>query len=208
MTDAGAPATLRHLELDLEDASKQYAHPTWWIEDGARLTLGRRTVKALATPGHTRGHMCFADDANGLLFAGDHVLPHITPSIGFETVQSHLPLGDYLDSLRRVRSRADAVLLPAHGPSGANVHARVDELLSHHEERLRRCGDAVASGALTAYEVATRLPWTRRERALPDLAPFYQVMAVRETVAHLDVLCVQGRLTCVEHEGGFRYRVA
>ena len=42
------------------------------------------TLDAIATPGHTQGHYVFADTEHGLLYAGDHVLPSITPSVGFE----------------------------------------------------------------------------------------------------------------------------
>ena len=50
---------------------------------------------------------------NELLFAGDHVLPTITPSIGFESAMRANPLGAFLQSLALVRARPDARLLPA-----------------------------------------------------------------------------------------------
>jgi glyoxylase-like metal-dependent hydrolase (beta-lactamase superfamily II) len=85
----------------------------------------------LATPGHTRGHVVFHDPGGRLLFAGDHILPRITPSIGFEPALSDDPLGAFLGSLTLIRSRPDARLLPAHGPAGPSAHARVDELIAH-----------------------------------------------------------------------------
>ncbi len=51
----------------------------------------------IETPGHTRGHVVFSDPASRLLFTGDHVLPTITPSIGFEPVATDNPLGDFLE---------------------------------------------------------------------------------------------------------------
>ena len=60
----------------------------------------------------------FADETADLLFAGDHVLPRITPSIGFEPAPPTSPLADFLTSLELIRSRPDAALLPAHGPVG------------------------------------------------------------------------------------------
>jgi glyoxylase-like metal-dependent hydrolase (beta-lactamase superfamily II) len=51
------------------------------------------------------------------MFAGDHVLPRITPSIGFEQNAAGLPLRDYLDSLKLVRDLPDRRLLPAQGRS-------------------------------------------------------------------------------------------
>ena len=56
-----------------------------WTEDHP-IDVGGRVLDAVHTPGHTQGHFVFADRAAGLLFAGDHVLPTITPSIGFEPV--------------------------------------------------------------------------------------------------------------------------
>ena len=67
---------------------------------GPPSSWGGRELRAVATPGHTQGHTVFADLEQNLLFAGDHVLPRITPSVGFEAVMGELPLGDYLRSLR------------------------------------------------------------------------------------------------------------
>jgi glyoxylase-like metal-dependent hydrolase (beta-lactamase superfamily II) len=176
--------------------------PDEWLAAGqvVDVAAGRRLV-AVHTPGHTRGHLVFVERDAGVLFAGDHVLPHITPSIGFEPAPPHLPLRDYLDSLRRVRAMPDLRLLPAHGPPAPSVHRRVDELLAHHDQRLQACLDAVAPTGSTGYEVARRLPWTRRNRTFDTLDAFNQMLAVCEAVAHLDLLVHQGRLTRDEHNG-------
>ncbi|MFE9693665.1 MBL fold metallo-hydrolase [Micromonospora sp. NPDC005806] len=178
--------------------------PDDWLAGGTDVALPTRTLRVVATPGHTRGHVVFIDHDAQLMFAGDHVLPQITPSIGFESVPAVLPLGDYLDSLRLVRSLPDQRLLPAHGPVGPSVHARVDELLHHHAERLdHACG--VVQDGMTAYEVAGRLTWTRRERSFGDLDLFNQMLAVAETAAHLDLLVAQGRLKATDADGMRRY---
>ena len=54
-------------------------YPDTWLENDVALTVGDRTIDAVHTPGHTQGHYVFADRPAGLLFAGDHVLPTITP---------------------------------------------------------------------------------------------------------------------------------
>ena len=168
--------------------------PDEWLAPHTEIELSTRTLGVVPTPGHTQGHVVFTDKGNGLLFAGDHVLPHITPSIGFEPVSASLPLGDFLESLRVVRALPDMRLLPAHGPVTASTHTRIDELLAHHADRLDRCADAVAAGAGTAYQVACALRWTRRGRHLEELDPFNQMLAVTETRAHLELLVAQGRL--------------
>jgi glyoxylase-like metal-dependent hydrolase (beta-lactamase superfamily II) len=169
--------------------------PTEWLTAGQPIDLGNRTLDAIATPGHTRGHLVFADRAAGLLFAGDHVLPHITPSIGFEEAPAALPLGDYLESLNVVRRLPDMTLLPAHGPVSPSTHARIDELIGHHDDRLAAML-AVASGGdrLTAYQVAQELPWTSRKHQLADMDPMNQMLAICETAYHLDLLVAQGLL--------------
>jgi glyoxylase-like metal-dependent hydrolase (beta-lactamase superfamily II) len=183
-----------------------WEQPDVWLDDRSAAFVGRRELTAVLTPGHTRGHLVYSEPATGLLFAGDHVLPHITPSIGFEAAPADFPLRDYLDSLRLVRAMPDARLLPAHGPVSPSVHARVDELLEHHDRRLGIIADLVAKGASTALEVATRMTWTRRERKLSELDPFNEMLAVLETMSHLDVLMLQGRLDRTDVDGTHRYR--
>jgi glyoxylase-like metal-dependent hydrolase (beta-lactamase superfamily II) len=179
--------------------------PDRWLTPHQEIALSARALVAIPTPGHTQGHVVFRDAAAGLLFAGDHVLPHITPSIGFEAVPSRQPLQDFLQSLRLVRSLPDMRLLPAHGPVTESAHARIDELLAHHDDRLGRCLAAVQAGAATAYEAAGFLRWTRRERQLGELDPFNQMLAVIETRAHLELLAAQGRLASSSQDGVVHY---
>ena len=169
--------------------------PDRWLPDGLDLPLENRTLRVIATPGHTRGHVVYHDPEHGVLFGGDHVLPHITPSIGVELVRPPSPLRDYLGSLQLVRALPDARLFPAHGPVVASVHARVDELLAHHERRLADTLDALDRGASTGFEVANVLTWTRRERRFADLDMFNQILAVHETMAHLYVLEERGEVS-------------
>lgn len=168
--------------------------PDTWLAEGVLDLASGRRFEVVETPGHTRGHVVFHDQAASLLFAGDHVLPTITPSIGFEPALSPDPLGAFLGSLGRVRERPDAMLLPAHGPVAPSVHARVDELLDHHGRRLDEVEAAVVAGASTPFEVAQRLRWTRRERTMDELDPFNRMLAVAETWAHLVLLAAQGRV--------------
>jgi glyoxylase-like metal-dependent hydrolase (beta-lactamase superfamily II) len=175
--------------------------PDIWLHDGDRVG----GLEAVATPGHTRGHLVFRDADRSLLFSGDHVLPHITPSIGFEVSPGALPLRDYLESLQRTLALPDGVMLPAHGPVTDSVHERVRELLGHHELRFESCLDVLGSGS-TAFDVAARLTWTRRERAFGELDAFNRMLALCETAAHLDVLVDRGHLDVVEHAGVQRYQ--
>src|SRR5581483_6644699 len=66
----------------------EWEDPDRWLDDGTELDVRSMKLRAIHTPGHTRGHLVFHDAAASLLFAGDHVLPHITPTIGFEPARN------------------------------------------------------------------------------------------------------------------------
>lgn len=212
MAQAGASALveqlirLRHVSDSPMMEPVDWELPDEWLQDGQVVDLGARRIRVVATPGHTKGHVVFVDEAAGLLFSGDHVLPHITPSIGFEALPVDSALADYLASLALVRAMPDLRMLPAHGPVRPTTHDRIDALLAHHEDRLRASYDVVAAGASTGMEAATALSWTRRERAFSELDPFNQLLAVNETVAHLDVLVRRELLTVDEEDGVRRFR--
>jgi glyoxylase-like metal-dependent hydrolase (beta-lactamase superfamily II) len=183
--------------------------PDRWLADGTDLDLRTRTLRAVHTPGHTRGHLIFHDAAAAIMFAGDHVLPHITPSIGFEAAGNRMALSDYLRSLARTLALPDARLLPAHGPVTASTQERIRELVAHHDMRLAETLSAVQAGHATPYEVAKAIKWTRRHREFADLDLFAQVQAVNETAAHLEVLAARGEVThSVSAEGADLYQVA
>lgn len=182
-----------------------WGYPDEWLDADVTLDVGGRTVEAVSTPGHTQGHFVFADPVDRLLFAGDHVLPTITPSVGFEPLHAENPLGDFLASLTKVRAMPDMRLLPAHGPVAESSHTRIDELLVHHEERLGLCLQAVGSGLATAYDVAAVLPWTRHHRALRDLDVFNTALASLETAHHLELLAAQGRVSRADVDGVLHY---
>jgi glyoxylase-like metal-dependent hydrolase (beta-lactamase superfamily II) len=175
-------------------AALPWEEPDEWLADGMVLDLGRRTLRAIHTPGHTAGHVVFHDEASSLLFAGDHVLPRITPSIGFQPAITRTALGDFLTSLQLMLKLPDSRLLPAHGPVGESTHARVNELLEHHEARLAQALEGASGGPVTAFEVAEGIGWTRRMRKLADLDPMSQILAIGETAAHLEVLVARGQL--------------
>jgi len=183
--------------------------PDRWLTDGTDLDLRTRTLRAVHTPGHTRGHLVYHDATAAIMFAGDHVLPHITPSIGFEPAGNRMALHDYLSSLAKMINLPDARLLPAHGPVRGSVHERVNELLAHHDLRLADTHQAVLAGHATPYEVAQSLKWTRRQRRFAELDLFSQIMSVNETAAHLEVLAARGQVTrSVSAEGTDLYQVA
>ena len=183
----------------------EWEDPDEWLRAPQEIPFEDGVWQVHATPGHTRGHVVFVDAARDVMFAGDHVLPRITPSIGFEQNHAEYPLRDYLDSLKLVRGLPDRRLLPAHGPVAPSVHHRVDELIDHHDTRLAQIDETVDAGASTASESARRLLWTRRGRQFEELDVLSRCLAVTETLAHLDVLMLAGRLRRTEVDGVRHY---
>ncbi|MFD7179712.1 MBL fold metallo-hydrolase [Streptomyces sp. NPDC059904] len=207
LREAGAEDVADRVEATYPDRyqASDWEAPDRWL-DAETLRFGDRELQVIPTPGHTTGHVVFLDERRGLLFSGDHVLPRITPSIGFEAAApGGRPLAAYLDSLHLMTRYADARLLPAHGPVADSTHARVAELLDHHDDRLRKTLAALGDGTHDAFAVARGLTWTRREVAFGDLNALNQMLAVNETVAHLDVLVLRGDVAVAFTDGVNQY---
>lgn len=177
-------------DFDAVTARGPWAEPDRLLRDGERVELDGHVLTAKLTPGHTRGHLMF--EAGGLIFGGDHLLPHITPSLGFEAFGDGRSLERFLASLVAVRA-LEGLVLPGHGPVFTDVRGRVEELEAHHDARLGACLDALAVlGPAPAADVAGRLTWTRREHAFESLSGFNRMLAVTETITHLELLADRG----------------
>lgn len=210
LEQAGADDIVR--ELIAEGFGRRLPAGSWelpdrWLDGGEVFRIDEaRDLRAVATPGHTAGHVVFIDDHAGVTFTGDHILPTITPSIGYETPLSDSPLSDYIASLNRVLDEPDTILLPAHGMPSPSTNSRARDLLDHHEVRLESCLLAVEDSGSNGVDVARRLTWTRRAKGFEELNWLNQMLAVTETVAHLKVLVERDQLTVSQRGGQFIYR--
>jgi glyoxylase-like metal-dependent hydrolase (beta-lactamase superfamily II) len=178
------------------------------LEDEHRIGVGRREFRVVWTPGHTEGHICLHDPERRVLLSGDHVLDPISPNVSLSRGTGGNPLGDYLQSLRKVGALEADLVLPAHGEPFRGLARRVRELLEHHDEREREVLAALSRGARTGTEVAFALPWTRRRRPLTELALGQQRMAIMETLAHLEELRSRDLVARDEREGVALYSPA
>jgi glyoxylase-like metal-dependent hydrolase (beta-lactamase superfamily II) len=169
------------------------------IEHGDLIDVPGLRLRAVWTPGHTAGHLCFHDEARDLLLTGDHVLPRITPNISFSDMASN-PLEDYLGSLAKLRGLQPREVLPAHEYRFTGLDSRLDDLAEHHRERLAETLDIVAGtgGGLTAWQVATGVTWSR---AWADLVSFQRQAAVGEVLSHLLQLQARGLVTEADVDG-------
>lgn len=171
------------------------------LADGQVLRLGARDVRVIATPGHTPGHCVFWLESERILIVGDHVLPKITPHIGRFPAGPPNPLADYLESLAKIQNLEVTWVLPAHGRPLSDIRRRVQQIVQHHEYRLREMLASVHGQARTAYDVAC-LAWGFDERAPLQV----QFPATFEALAHLEYLCAAGKVIRLEDEERTLYR--
>ena len=165
------------------------APPDRLIEDGDALELRGWDLRAVWTPGHSPGHLCFHSESRRLLLAGDHVLPRISPNISVHAQQPVNPLADYLASLGAVEHLACDEVLPGHEWRFTGLAERVEALRAHHARRLDEVCTALQEGPLTCWELTTRLTWSR---PLETTSAFIQRVASGETLAHLVLLEGEG----------------
>jgi glyoxylase-like metal-dependent hydrolase (beta-lactamase superfamily II) len=159
------------------------------LAGGDRIELAGTSFEVIIGEGHAPEMVTLWSAERRLLIAADQLLPRITPVVGvWPTSVEPDPLGDFLGSLPRWRHLpADTLVLPSHGQPYRGLHARLDELAAHHEERLERTL-ALCRGPVTAYDVAHGL----FPRAVREPAQIGFVLA--ETMAHLVALERRGRV--------------
>ena len=163
------------------------------LREGDVVPVGDRASRIIHTPGHSDYHFVLHDRERRLLFAGDHVLLRITPNIGLWTYTEPRPLERYLESLEGLRGLGVDLVLPGHGPIFHDLDGRIDELISHHAERLSEMHALLDGKPATPYEVA--------HRHFPqDLTDHQLRFALAETLAHLEHLVGEGRAERLDGE--------
>ncbi len=181
------------------------ALPDQLIEDHQMLDLPGWDFRAVWTPGHSPGHICLHSDRHKLLLSGDHVLPRITPNISFHSQQFANPLGDYLESLAKVRALHPDEVLPAHEYRFSGLDDRLDVLEAHHADRLSEIEKILERRpGISCWDTTLELTWSRPWENIPD---YMQRAANGETLAHL-VLLERGRRVRRENAVPARFYVA
>jgi glyoxylase-like metal-dependent hydrolase (beta-lactamase superfamily II) len=141
------------------------------LADGEAIEVDAMPLTAVATPGHTSNHLCFAyGDA---LFTGDHVM-------GWSTTVIFPPDGDmadYMASLDKLRRRSDRVYYPAHGPAVTNPAQYVRHLVGHRMQREKQILSLVSEQPRTIPEIVAG--------AYPGLDPRLVTAAGGSVLAHL-----------------------
>jgi len=169
-----------------EELPIELAEPTRLVGEGDVVQIAGEAHRVLLLPGHADGHIALLGESSGRLFSGDVLLAEITPNVGRWDDSRDDPLGEYLDTLRRIEELAPARVLPGHRALIDDPARRAREIAEHHEARLDEHEQALRAGAVSAYEVVGRV-WGDR------LGFHEQRFALAEALAHLSRLVLQGR---------------
>lgn len=186
----GHPLTLSRLEPGVRLGTP--------LDDGMRVPLGRSPdghdgwhLRAVHTPGHDRGHLCFAESRHGTMLVGDML--STVSTIIVDPPEGHL--ATYLHSLQRLATMPLTTLYPAHGPAVRDGHKLVKQYLRHRRQREAKLLEVLGGGDHTLDELLPKVYWD----ADPQLFRF----AARSLLAGLQKLAEDGRAA----EQGGRWRL-
>jgi hydroxyacylglutathione hydrolase len=159
----------------------------WLVEDA------EWRIEAVATPGHTRDHFCFALRDGDALLSGDHVMGWSSSMIAWPDGR----MGDYLASLDRLLRRPERLYLPGHGGPVADGKARVRELIDHRKSRETAILARLRAGDSSVAAIV--------EAVYPPLEPRLFQAAEMSVLAHLEDL-LERHLAAREGPAGPRAR--
>jgi glyoxylase-like metal-dependent hydrolase (beta-lactamase superfamily II) len=179
----GMPPELADRDLASDESVRsviRFARDPELVDEGDSVDGWR----VLELPGHADGHIGLL--ADGVLVAGDHLLPTISPAVGLYPEARPDPLGDYLASLERTIDLGARLALPGHGEPIADPAARAKGLVEHHLERLDALEYLLTEEPRTAYRLSLDLFGE-------DLPASQRRFAVAETLSHVERLVHVGR---------------
>lgn len=140
---AKGPAIPTEADVRMEAGDDLSFQPDVTIEDGWTASGPGWTIEAIETPGHTSNHVCYALKEENALFSGDHIM-------GWSTTVISPPdgdMGDYLNSLAKVRDRGFDTIYPTHGsPVTQNPTAFIQAYIDHRKAREAAILDRLAAG--------------------------------------------------------------
>jgi glyoxylase-like metal-dependent hydrolase (beta-lactamase superfamily II) len=180
----GAPAFADAVAAPVRAVARSFCSAaTQPLVDGENLRFGGVHIEVVATPGHTADSVCFVVPADAALLTGDTVLGRGSTVVAYPDGR----LGDYLESLRRLRALIDErplrVVLPGHGPVVDDPAASLEQYAVHRETRLAQ----VRAAAVDARTIDDVL-----QAVYGDVEPSLQFAARWSLLAQLEYLRESG----------------
>lgn len=169
-------------EVRMEAGDDREFRPDIGLCDGGVFDGGDWTLEAIPTPGHTSNHICYALLEENALFSGDHIM-------GWSTTVISPPdgdMGDYFDSLERIKARDFATLWPTHGPPVTAVEPFIQAYIDHRRAREAQILAALGRGHTRIKVMVPEL--------YKDVDPRLHPAAAHSVMAHVVQMVRDGRL--------------
>lgn len=201
LREAGVPEEgLRELDEWSKNAEElldplDEIHP---LREGEEIPFDSFSLKVLHCPGHSQGHICLYHQGRGEIFAGDHILNHITPNPAIEPspeAPDHRSqsLIQYLDSLKKIERLNPSRIFPAHGPVIDAPLKRIAEIYRHHARRKEKIHRVLNGQDATAYDLGCKLFGPPTEMDI--------FLIVSEILGHLDLLLQEKEVAAQTRDG-------
>ena len=176
-----------------------------FLSDGEKIKIGNYHASVIAVPGHTRGSICLYLKKENILFAGDHILGHITPN-AFVMLEPDIDLprrssqAEYYDSLNKIERLSPRIVYPAHGEPVTDLSVVIAKYKKFFIQRQKKILSILNSGESTVYGIARALfPHIKGLRL-----PFQIFLTVSEVYTHLQILEKEKSVICEVNKGVLR----
>lgn len=170
-----------------------------YFQENEKVKIGKYEYEIIFTPGHSDGLINFFNEDKKVLLSTDHILPRITPNISYWFHGDDNPLKTYLHSLEKVQKLDAQYVIPSHGKPFYDANKRIEEIKSHHDDRLNETLDAMKNYQ-TVYDICNAL-------FNFELTVHETRFAIGETLAHLEYLRHKGEIARDKVYGVWNYEV-
>lgn len=171
------------------------AFPHTKIKPGWEISIGDYNFVAIDEEGHTPGMLGLYEKEHKILFCGDHILGKITPNITYWGDEFGDSLGIYLKNLKKIKDLDIKHLYSSHRFLVEDVSARIDELLDHHDRRLKDVLDIINQlEKANTTDITQQMQWDIKAKDWSSFPASQKWFAVAEAAAHLKHLVIQGRI--------------
>jgi glyoxylase-like metal-dependent hydrolase (beta-lactamase superfamily II) len=149
--------------------------------DGETFQVAGITFQAVATPGHTANHLCFALEGEDILISGDQVMAWSTSIVAAPDGS----MRDYMTSIDKLLDRPETTYLPGHGGVVRDAPLYVEQLKQHRLSRESSILGELGDEPRTIPEIVAKL--------YADVDPVLHGAAGLSVFAHLEDLTERGR---------------
>ena len=157
------------------------------------FNLGGRHIRAIATPGHTAGTVCYLLEEEGVLFTGDHIMGQGTVVVRTDEGGT---MSQHIDSLGKLLDAEVKVILSGHGPAIQDPQVKIQEVIKHRMEREEQFIRLIGEGVNDVEALLTHI--------YGDVSDRLAFLARHQVVAHLKKWKEEGLVVASGPSGTYR----